>query len=225
MLKRYCRWKMIGLSKTNKFTNPFTAHVVQGLSNVHSDCWHFPLYIDSFIEWICRVLVWNFVSLTNTKTVQWIHELLQVNGTFWWRKELVVAAPWWLLNLKNRQALGHKLNETLKCILSQHWFPEFFYERNSMAGPWLNIRSMFSKVLEVFSWSPLVPLGIQTYCFKWLAPWAALNQPIGRCHIRKGNDSSYLFNAQITNFLESEKKPPHTGNFSSLFEIRDGSGL
>lgn len=124
-----------------------------------------PFCTDWFISYICSILVWNSESLTNTKTVQRIHELLQVNVTSGWQKEPVVAAPWWPLNPKNVQASGHKLNESLKCILSQHWFPESFYEQNSMAGPWLNIRSMFSKVVEVFSWSPRVPLGIQGWLF------------------------------------------------------------
>lgn len=74
-------------------------------------------------------------SLAKTRHVQRIHELPIVNGRLQWQKELLVAAPRWLLDPKNSKASGHKLNETLKCILSQHWFPESLYEQNSMAAP------------------------------------------------------------------------------------------
>lgn len=52
----------------------------------------------TFLHWLTHLIhlehiSGNFMSLTNTKTVQGIHELLQVNVTSGWQKELLVQLP------------------------------------------------------------------------------------------------------------------------------------
>lgn len=49
----------------------------------------------TFLHWLIHFkhISGNFVSLTNTKTVQRIHELLRVNVTCGWQTELLVQLP------------------------------------------------------------------------------------------------------------------------------------
>lgn len=130
-------------------------------------------------------------SLANTRHVQQIHRLPIVNRRHQWQKELLVAAPWWLLNPKDSQASGHKLNETLKCILSQHWFPESLYEQNSMAVPLIkhpqHVQQSSGGFLLITTGtagnSELIVLSASPTELLWIHPMAALGEAITQSHI------------------------------------------
>lgn len=88
--------------------------------------------------------------------------------TFGGRSSLV--AP----NLRNSETSGHKSNEAQIASSNNIDFSRSVDDHNSMFGPWLNISGMFDKVVEVISWPPLVPLGIQYW---FLSGRLFINQP------------------------------------------------
>lgn len=103
----------------------------------------------------------DLLSQKHVGKTQWIDRLLFQEGMF---------LKGQIFGCRTQRAAGpsaHKLNETLDCIFNQHWFPGSAYDHNSMFRPWLNISSMSDKVVEVISWLPLVPLGVQRWHFKY----------------------------------------------------------
>lgn len=133
---------------------------------------------------------WGIVTGKH-KHVQRIQGLPIVNGRLQSQKELLVAAPRRLLDPKNSQASGHKLNETLRCILSQHWFPESLYEQNSMAAPLIkhpqHVQQSSGGFLLITTGtagnSELIVLSASLTELLWLHPPAAREEAITQSHI------------------------------------------
>lgn len=102
----------------------------------------------------------HYLWTDRQKALRWINRLLILKGMSPWGKHVVVAAPMWASILRNSKTSGHKSNEALDCIFNQHWFPGSVDDHNSMSCPWLNISSVFDKVVEVIFGPPRVPVGI-----------------------------------------------------------------